>query len=311
MPLPAIAKGATKNIVRLRSKLFGALLLGSAAFWFLTTPNTLDVVVVAAITGDPARGAQIFAIGGCASCHMTKGAKGDDRLRLGGGQEFATAFGTFIAPNISPDLTGIGGWSSYDFANAVLRGVSPSGQHYYPAFPYNSYGRMTVADVVDLKTFMDSLPAVQQVNTAHDLPLPFRLRRGLGLWKLLFLSDAPIAQTAETRGQYLVEGPGHCAECHSPRNILGGIKTSRWLAGAPNPEGKGRIPNITPHTDGIANWTIDELVYYFETGFTPEFDTAGSTMVEVIENLSALTIQDRTAIARYLKSIPALPNGAN
>ncbi len=296
--------------MRLRNKAFFAALLGGAAFWFLTSPDNLDPTLVAALTGDPIKGAQVFAIAGCASCHMAKGAKGDARLLLGGGQEFATDFGTFIAPNISSDETGIGGWSNYEFANAVIRGISPSGQHYYPAFPYGSYARMTLTDAVDLKAYMDTLPPVRQVNANHDLPLPFRLRRGLGLWKMLFLDDGNIAETTEIRGQYLVEGPGHCAECHSPRNILGGTDTNRWLAGAPNPKGKGRIPNITPHADGIADWSIEDLAYYFETGFTPEFDTAGSTMVAVIENLSQLPAQDRLAIARYLKSIPALPDAA-
>lgn len=294
--------------MRLRSKAFIAALLGGAAFWFLTAPDHLDANDFSELTGDATRGALVFAIGGCASCHIEKGAKGEERLKLGGGQAFETPFGTFVAPNISPDPTGIAGWSDYEFANAVMRGISPSGQHYYPSFPFNSYVRMTIADAVDLKTYMDTLPAVQQENAGHDLPLPFQLRRGLGLWKLLFLNDNNIVDTTELRGQYLVEGPGHCAECHSPRNILGGIDTNRWLAGAPNPEGKGRIPNITPHNDGMAEWSVEDLAYYFETGFTPEFDTAGSTMVEVIENLSQLPAEDRLAIARYLKSIPALPD---
>ncbi len=297
--------------MRLRNKAFFAALLGGAAFWFLTQPDNLDTALVAGLIGDPAKGAQVFAIGGCASCHYAKDAKGEARLMLGGGQAFATPFGTFIAPNISsdPDL-GIGGWTNYEFANAVLRGISPSGQHYYPAFPFGSYTRMTVSDVVDLKAYMDTLPAVAQVNIAHELPLPFRLRRGLGLWKMLFLDDRKVAETIEMRGQYLVEGPGHCAECHSPRNMLGGMDANRWLAGAPNPSGKGRIPNITPHSQGIADWSVDDLVYYFETGFTPEFDTAGSTMVAVIENLGVLPVEDRLAIARYLKSIPALPDAS-
>jgi len=295
--------------VRLRNKAFIAALLGGAAFWFLTTPDNLNENEVAELTGDATRGAQVFAISGCASCHMAKGAKDEDRLKLGGGQIFDTPFGTFVAPNISSDpAQGIGGWSNYEFANAVIRGISPAGDHYYPAFPYGSYIRMTVADAVDLKAYMDTLPAVQQSNPDHDLPLVFQIRRGLGLWKLLFLDDSPIVETTEARGQYLVEGPGHCAECHTPRNMLGGMVTNRWMAGAPNPEGKGRIPNITPHANGIASWSIDDLVFYFETGFTPEYDTAGSTMVGVIENLSLLPAEDRVAIATYLKSIPALPD---
>ncbi|MBL4807378.1 MAG: cytochrome c [Rhodobacteraceae bacterium] len=307
--LPATVAAVTKNIVRLRTKALVAALIGGAAFWFLTRPDYLDRSAAFDQPGDAVHGAQVFAIGGCASCHIAKDAKGDDRLRLGGGQEFATDFGTFVAPNISPDIeTGIGAWTAYEFSNAVMRGIGQRGQHLYPAFPYSSYARMTVADALDLKAFMDTLPAVSQQNAGHDLPLPFQLRRGLGLWKLMFLNDDPVIDSLEERGRYLVEGPGHCAECHSPRNALGGIDTNRWLAGAPNPDGKGRIPNITPHNDGTEGWSIEDIAFYLETGFTPEYDTAGASMVEVIENLSQISGDDRLAIARYLKSIPALPD---
>jgi len=168
---------------------------------------------------------------------------------------------------------------------------------------------MRYQDVADLKTFLDTLPAVATANQPHELPLPFRIRRALGFWKLLFLKEGPMVASPETRGQYLVEALGHCGECHTPRNLLGGLDSSRWLAGAPNPEGKGRIPNITPGGD-LANWSVEDIAYYLETGFTPEFDTAGSTMVEVVENLSQASGEDRMAIARYLKSLPALPNAA-
>jgi len=283
-----------------------AAILAAVALWILTAPNTLDDDPIYATTGDAVAGERMFRIAGCGACHMAKGATGDDRLRLVGGQEFASPFGTFIAPNISPDPeTGIGGWSSYDLANALLRGVSPEGAHYYPVLPYGSYARMQPRDVVDLKAFLDTLPAVVQTNPDHDLPLPFRLRRGLGLWKLLFMDDSPVIADAPEAGRYLVEGPGHCAECHTPRNIIGGLDTSRWMAGAPNPSGTGRIPNITPGAPDVGQWSAADLAYYFETGFTPDFDTAGGEMVEVISSLSALPAADRAAIAEYLKFIPA------
>ncbi len=257
-----------------------------------------------------ARGESVFNIGGCASCHMEKGAKGAARLLLGGGQAFATPFGTFYAPNISPSPEGIAGWRTYDLANALLRGVSPQGAHYYPAFPYGSFTRISLQDIADLKAFLDTLPPVARANTPHDLTFPFNIRRSIGIWKLLFLSDKPVVLTDEARGQYLVEGLGHCGECHTPRNALGGLDRSRWLAGAPNPEGKGRIPNLTP-AGPLANWSVEDIAYYLETGFTPEYDTAGSTMVEVVENLSRATPEDRLAIARYLKALPPLPNAPN
>lgn len=284
-----------------------AAVLAAAAFFYLTAPNRLPPDPIYDLPGDVQAGARIFSIAGCASCHMAKGATGKAKLLLGGGQEFVSPFGTFVAPNISSDVdTGIGGWSAYDLANALLRGISPEGSHYYPVLPYASYARMRPADVVDLRAYLATLPAVSQVNAPHDLPLPFRLRRGLGLWKLLFLNDDAIMPEAPAAGRYLVEGLGHCAECHTPRNLMGGLDRNRWLAGAPNPAGTGRIPNITPGARDVGNWSAAEMVFYFETGFTPDFDTAGGEMVEVIANLSTLPAADREAIAAYLKSIPAL-----
>jgi mono/diheme cytochrome c family protein len=293
--------------VRLRTKaLIAASFLGLVA-WYLTAPTKLNRNEWQDPVGDATRGEQVFNIGGCASCHMEKGAKDEARLLLGGGQAFATPFGTFYAPNISPSADGIAGWNALSLANALLRGVSPEGQHYYPAFPYSSYTRMAPQDVADLKAYLDTLPPVVRVNTPHELSFPFNIRRSNGAWKLMFLNDDPVVESENTRGQYLVEGLGHCAECHTPRNALGGLDRSRWLAGAPNPEGKGRIPNLTPSGD-LAAWSVDDIAYYLESGFTPEFDTAGSTMVEVVENLSRATPEDRLAIARYLKALPAVPN---
>ena len=293
--------------MRLRTKaLLAASLLGLAA-WVVSAPNTLNRTEWQSPVGDSARGERVFNIGGCASCHIEKGAKGEARLLLGGGQAFETPFGTFYAPNISPSAEGIGGWNALDLANALLRGVSPDGAHYYPAFPYSSYTRMPPQDVADLMAYLKTLSPVSRANTPHDLPFPFNIRRSNGFWKLLFLNDDPVIEQANPRGQYLVEGLGHCAECHTPRNALGGLDRSRWLAGAPNPEGKGRIPNLTPG-GGLADWSEADIAYYLESGFTPDFDTAGSTMVEVVENLSRATPEDRLAIARYIKALPPLPN---
>lgn len=293
--------------MRLRTKAFIGASLAGLALWFLSAPTLLDRTEWQDYVGNVEWGEQVFNVGGCASCHMEKGAKGAARLLLGGGQAFNTPFGTFYAPNISPSESGILGWTALDLANAMLRGVSPEKTHYYPAFPYGSYTKISQQDVADLKLFLDTLPPVDKANQAHELSFPFNIRRTLGFWKLLFLSDDPIAENYEPRGQYLVEGLGHCAECHTPRNALGGLDTSRWLAGAPNPDGKGRIPNLTPGGD-LANWSVEDVAYYLESGFTPEYDTAGSTMVEVIENLSRAPAEDRLAIARYLKGLPALAN---
>jgi len=281
-----------------------------ALFWFLTRPAQIGEPFLSAMrTGDPQKGELVFWAGGCSSCHAVKGASGPAKLVLTGGRSLKTPFGTFYVPNISPDKSaGIGTWSGADFANAMINGVSPQGRHYYPAFPYASYARMTPVDIADLWAYLKILPAAGNKNIAHDLPLPFRFRRGLGLWKLAFLNDDPIAEIARddpilARGQYLVEGRAHCGECHTPRNLAGGIDSSRWLGGGPAPEGKGRIPNITPDKTGIGEWTAADIEYSLETGFTPAFDSFGSSMAEVQENMAKLPKSDREAIAAYLKSI--------
>jgi len=195
----------------------------------------------------------------------------------------------------------------------VLRGVSPGGAHFYPAFPYPSYARMRVEDVIDLKAFMDTLPAVSNRVAGHDLGFPFNIRRAVGVWKLLYFSAAPVLDLAGAsepvrRGQYLAEGPGHCGECHTSRDLMGGVKKSLWLAGAPNPEGKGTIPNITPGPGGL-EWSESEIVGVFKTGFKPDFvDTLGGRMGAVQENLAHLADADLQAIAAYLKAVPPLPD---
>jgi mono/diheme cytochrome c family protein len=291
------------------------VIAATIVFVYLTWPERLGADSAAVLAdGDAGRGERIFYAGGCASCHAAPGANGDAMLKLGGGLALVTPFGTFHAPNISPDTrNGIGGWTETDFGNALLRGVSPSGSHYYPSFPYTSYARMNLGDVADLWAFMKTLPPVDQANVPHDLPLLFKLRRAIGLWKFLNLSDDPIVAVDESderlkTGRYLVEGPGHCGECHTPRNFMGGLDMTRWLAGAPSPDGKGRIPNITPHADGIANWTESDIAYALESGFTPEFDALGSTMAEVQRNTARLSAADREAIAAYLKAVPAISN---
>ncbi|MGL4310007.1 MAG: c-type cytochrome [Paracoccaceae bacterium] len=291
-------------------RLFGYLVLlaiaGFAVFWFVTAPKRLPDDATAGLTGDATRGEQVFWAGGCASCHAAPDAKDDARLLLVGGQRFASPFGTFIAPNITPDPdAGIGGWSLQDLANAMQRGVSPEGQHYYPAFPYTSYAKAELQDIADLKAFMDTLPADATPSLAHEVGFPFNIRRSLGGWKFLFFKtdwviDGELTE-AETRGRYLAETLGHCGECHTPRNFLGGSDTARWLAGGPDPSGKGSFPNITP---GKLDWTEGDLVQYFTTGFTPEFDSVGGHMAFVVDNLSKLPESDREALAAYLKKVP-------
>lgn len=287
--------------------------------WWISAPVTLSAADLPQRAGDPVAGRTVFFAAGCASCHATptedgKVPKGEAKLRLGGGLALETPFGTFRAPNISPDPThGIGDWDRLDFVNAVLRGVAPDGAHYYPAFPYLSYQRMTMGDAIDLKAFMDTLPPVATRSPSHDLPAPLRVRRGLGLWKALYMDYRPFAPDPDAtdrmnRGAYLVEGPGHCGECHTPRTALGAPIAGRAYAGAPAPEGDGRVPNITPHADGIGGWSVEDVATALETGLLPEFESFGGSMVAVQENMAELPASDREAIAAYLKSLEPLPD---
>lgn len=287
------------------------IVIAGAALYLLTIPSVLSESELAPRTADLANGETMFHAGGCASCHATPGE--EDKTRLGGGLALNTAFGTFRAPNISPDPQhGIGSWSEIEFVNAMLRGVGRNGEHLYPSFPYTSYQRMTVDDVRDLFAFMKTLPAVERPSEPHDLKFPFNVRRAVGLWKLLYMDGRtfqpdPTREADLNRGAYLVEGPGHCAECHSPRDSLGGIIPERRFAGGPDPEGKGWVPNITPHEDGLASWSVSDIAYLLESGFTPDYDSVGSSMADVVANTSKLSAEDRAAIAAYLKSLPPRP----
>lgn len=293
-------------------KLFVALaVVGAGIGWWLTSPEFVRAADLPDHSGDAARGEMIFAEGGCASCHAAPGATGEDKLVLSGGLEFDTPFGIFYAPNISPGPEGIAGWSEADLVTAMQKGVRPDGAHYYPAFPFTSYSRMKVTDIIDLKSYLDTLPVSDVASKDHGVGFPFNIRRGLGMWKLLFLNPDPVIEVADDavlqRGRELVEGAGHCSECHTPRNLIGGLEKTRWLAGGPNPDGEGTIPNITPHDDGIGSWAETDIVYYLQSGFTPDFDSAGGQMAKVIENTAKLPEADQQAIAAYLKAVPALP----
>lgn len=293
----------------MRRWLLRLLVLGvvaAAAGFVITRPQTSDAESITEVAGDPVNGALVFWAGGCAACHAAPGATGDARLVLSGGLRLNTQFGSFVAPNISPDPThGIGGWSTGDLWNAMHHGTSPEGEHYFPAFPYTSYAHATPQDVADLKAFLDTLPPSDRANEPHDLSFPFNQRLLIGGWKMLYGSDAWVVTgdltPEEERGRYLVEGLGHCSECHTPRGTLGGRDRDNWLAGGPNPDGKGKIPNITPaHLD----WSAADIAEYLKSGFTPDYDSAGGSMADVVMNISHLPDSDRLAIAAYLAKVP-------
>jgi mono/diheme cytochrome c family protein len=290
------------------------LLVAAAAVvaWIATSPRRVSAEIARAVSGpgEAAAGRRVFFIAGCASCHKSPGQ--DDPLRLGGGLLLKTPFGDFYPPNISSDANdGIGAWSSADLANTLMEGVSPRGEHLYPALPYPSYHRMAIKDVRDLFAFLKTVPPAAGRAPPHDLRFPFSIRRAVGFWKLLELPSAGEPPTAEPTGRdelgrYLVEGPGHCAECHSPRNWLGGIIAGRRLTGGPLPAGKGKAPDIT--AAGLADWSESDVADALSTGFTPTGDTLGGAMAEVVRNLAQATPDDRAAIAHYLKTYRAPPS---
>jgi mono/diheme cytochrome c family protein len=283
-----------------------AVAIGATAFWVLTIPARVDASELAPHRPDLENGRTMFLAGGCASCHAPDQ---EERTRLAGGVALKSPFGTFYSPNISPDsANGIGNWTEAEFVTAMSKGTSPEGRHYYPAFPYTSYQRMQEADLRDLFAYLKTLPAVPGRARDHDLPLPLRMRRGLGLWKLLFLDGRrfapdPARSQQWNRGAYLVNGPGHCAECHSPRNLLGGIIGAERFAGGPDPESDdGRIPNITQA--GIGDYSEGDIAQVLESGDLPDGDSVGGRMRAVVRNTSELSSQDRASMAVYIKSLP-------
>jgi mono/diheme cytochrome c family protein len=275
-------------------------------FWILTIPKAISPGELGPHTADVENGRILFHAGGCASCHATP--KQEDKTRLGGGLPLKSAFGTFYAPNISPDRTdGIGAWTEVQFVTALREGNSPSGQHLYPAFPYTSYRLITIDDSRDLFAYLKTLPAVAGKAPDHELPFPFGLRRALGIWKLMFLGNEPFRPQPQrsadwNRGAYLVNGAGHCAECHTPRNFLGAIIPGLRFTGGPNPAGRGWVPNITQQE--LHDWPEQDIANVLETGETPEGDRVGSVMAEVVRSTAQLPAQDRAAIATYIKSLP-------
>ena len=283
-----------------------AAVIGCGVFWAVSIPETVPASALSAYTPKLDNGKTMFLAGGCSSCHAKPDQ--DDKTLLGGGLALKSPFGTFHVPNISPDPNvGIGRWSEADFVTAMVKGTSPGGQHLYPAFPYTSYQRMDLDDLRDLFAYLKTLPTSAVVSRPHDLPFPFNIRRTLGGWKFLFLDGQAFKPDSSkdavwNRGAYLVNGPGHCAECHSPRNALGAIIPSQRFAGGPDPSGEGWVPNITQH--GLSRRSLEQLANLFTTGELPDGDTVGGEMGKVIGNTKRLSTQDRLAIATYIKSLP-------
>ena len=248
-------------------------------------------------TADVKNGERIFHIGGCISCH-----RGEGDLPSGG-KPFVTPIGTLYPPNLTPDPeTGIGGWSNEDFVNAVMYGVAPDGHNYIPAFPYASYHKMKVEDVLDLRAYLGTLAPVKAENKPAEIRFEWLIRPALSAWRWLALTDAPDGD--DSRGAYLVNGPGHCAECHTPRNLLMVTDASRAFAGGPHPDGKGKVPSLRDLVGRGRFASADDLASALSLGEAGGYDhLASGGMGEVQSNISQLPEDDIKAIADYLVSL--------
>jgi mono/diheme cytochrome c family protein len=271
----------------------------------------LSVAVSSSIakpTDSAARGAYLFAAADCVSCHTDSKNKG---APLAGGRPLATPFGTFYAPNITPDKeTGIGDWTEVDFHRALRQGIDEDGRFLFPVFPYPSFTGMTDSDIADLYAFLMTQKPVRQQNKPQEAKFPFGFRPLLSFWRTLFFKEGPLApvenESAEwNRGRYLAEAVAHCEECHTPRNLLGALDHDRAFAGNPHGPDGNDAPDITsdPKT-GIGKWSIDDIVEVLTTGMTPDNDMVSHGMADVVDGTGKLTDADRHAIAVYIKSLP-------
>lgn len=267
--------------------------------------------VIAAEEDMVAKGEYLAYAAGCVTCHT---ADKDDAQPLAGGRALKSPFGTFYSPNITPDIaTGIGAWSDDDFVRALWEGLSPEGEHYFPAFPFTAYTGISRADALAIKAYLFSLEAAVNRSHEHDLPFYMSSRMAAGAWKFSYFDAGRFTPDAEeseqwNRGAYLVRHLSHCGECHTPRGRLGALLEDAELGGNPDFSEDESVPNITPHKeDGIGRWSASDIEYFLDIGMLPDGDFSGGEMGTVIDDsTSRMTREDRLAIATYLKSLQPL-----
>lgn len=262
----------------------------------------------AGIAQDAKRGEYLSKAAGCVGCHTEAR---ENAVPYAGGRALKTPFGTFYGPNITPHPQfGIGRWSEADFIRALREGKRPDGAHYFPAFPYPSFTRITDADLRDLWAYLRSLKPSARPSQPHELGLLYRWRFLLPGWKWLFFSPGPFQPDPQksatlNRGAYLVQALGHCGECHTPRNVLGAPRKDRFLGGAKFGE-TAAAPNLTPTR--LKRYSDAELKDLLANGLLPDGDELAEAMGEVVRNTTGqLTPQDLDALIAYLRSLPALP----
>lgn len=278
----------------------GFLTLFFSAAFFLPTAHA---------DGDPKRGLYVATAGGCVGCHTE--AK-PDAPAYAGGRALKTPFGVFYGPNITPHLeAGIGRWTEQNFVQAMRFGRRPDGAHYFPSFPYPSFTQIADQDLSDLWAYLRTLAPSARKNQPHELRFPFGWRALIWGWKLLYFKPGafmpdPARNATVNRGGYLANALGHCGECHTPRNFLGGPKKDRYFAGA-KLGGDATASNLTPTR--LKKFTDDYLREVLQTGLTPDGDVLSDAMAEVVQNMtSKLSRQDLDAVIAYLRSLPPLPD---
>lgn len=297
---------------------WGRILLGLVALGivgalaFFLWPARLEAVQASA--GQPTgpalveRGRYLATAGDCVACHSVPGGK-----PYAGGLAFKLPFGTIYSSNITPDRQhGIGGWSDAQFVRAMRHGIDDQGHELYPAFPYTAYANMSTDDLLAIRAYLQTLAPVSAAVEPNRLSFPFNQRYLMRAWKLFNGPQHPLERDASrspewNRGAYLVEGPGHCAECHTPRNFLYGLNRSRNYAGAVTQGWKAY--NITSDPEvGIGSWSVEEIAAYLGTGHAPGRGAASGSMAEAVSlSLRHLTPQDLRAMAVYLHSLPPQP----
>ena len=271
------------------------ILLGGA-WWLLFLPPSLPDQSIPQSDDAVSRGEYLVHAGGCISCHLDPG--GADALS--GGHALVSDFGTFYAPNITPDNeTGIGGWTGTDFIRALKHGRSPDNQYYYPAFPYRSYKGMEDQDALDIAAYLMQQEPVQASIPPHELR-PDLNRWAMAIWnRLADFSEPDYSEYDDPqveRGAYLARNLGHCGECHTPRNGIGIPIYRSEFSGAPLAEGEA--DNIT--SEALEEWSEEDFAFFLFLGIKPDGEFVGGDMEPVIEhNTSPLTQEDREALAAF------------